>query len=516
MWLIILLKTVDMKIFKWLSVLVLLPMLVACFSDKTTDATNPISDIIIEQGIDTLYNIHQHDTLLIKPVITQKGENKPLSYTWEIDLKPYSHEETFTYIGKDLGKFNCRLIVENEDGKSFFPFIMYVNSDYEYGITVLSQAPDGRSMLSFMQEPMESGDTAKFTVDDCFARNNPDIEFAAGAADVVQSGGRLIIACQGGGENNDVPMIYYLNEKTMVVENMFAVPEFDDFKPTILGVPSVCPEASVYPIVCENGKVYDFSVNEAVVSKPRKLKYTYAQNCVLNVSGGYYDIVLFDKENSGMSLIYNGYGPFYCGEPYNMMLGDSLFPIKNHFLNRELVTMTKIYMTPEQKNKTGHQEFFAMSSEIGNPRALVRTDVLYTDFWGYDYENQQTVFYNSNSKSVSNFSNNPIGVGTPCIANKTYGTLLFADGNVVRCWNYTSELSDLPKAKKLVQVGSPQAKIVGFEMSADHKITYVAFYEPMKSGLNGSVWLFDTDTGKVLEKHNNFCYRPVKMFYKTR
>lgn len=513
-----------MKIFKWLLLLVL-PLLVACFEDNSTPADKPLSNITIEQGIDSVYNISKFDTLVIKPVISQENVDKPLSYTWEIDLEPYSHDEVFKYVGNDLGKFNCRLIVENEDGKAFFPFVLYVNSDYEYGITVLSQDAKGNSMLSFMQEPMSEGDTAKFTSYDCFARNNPDETFAAGAIDVVQCGGRLIIACQGGGDRNDAPTIYYLNEKTMVVENMFTVTEYDDFKPTILGVPPVSPIGSVYPILCENGKVYDFSVNEGVVSAPLKHKYTYAQNCIVNVDGGYYDILLFDNDNKGMSLIYNGYGPYYCGEPYNMMLDDSLYASKNHFVNRKLVTMVKIRMTPEQKSVTGHQEFLAMTTLADDPGVSTCTEVLYTDFWGYDYVNQTPVFHFANQQFTTMIDkttmtdNNPINISTPCIANKTHYTMFFATGNQVRRWNYTSDIENLKSLKTspvLLTVGSPAAQITGFEMSEDHKVTYVSFYEPKKEGLNGSVWLFDTDTGKVLEKHNNFCYRPVKMFYKTR
>ena len=53
-------------------------------------------------------------------------------------------------------------------------------------------------------------------------------------------------------------------------------------------------------------------------------------------------------------------------------------------------------------------------------------------------------------------------------------------------------------------------------MSEDHLKTYVAFYEPDQDGLNGSVWVFDTDKGTVLEKYDNVCYEPVKMFYKKR
>ena len=170
-----------MKTYKWLLLLVAFPLFVACFEDKSTPADKLLSNITIEQGIDSVYNIYKFDTLVIKPVISQENVDKPLSYVWEINLEPYSFEEVFKYVGHDLGKFNCRLIVENEDGKAFFPFVLHVNSDYEYGITVLSRDNDGNSMLSFMQEPMTEGDTAKFTAYDCFARNNPDEAFAAGA-----------------------------------------------------------------------------------------------------------------------------------------------------------------------------------------------------------------------------------------------------------------------------------------------------------------------------------------------
>ena len=508
-------RKVYMKQNKWL-ILLFLPLFVACFQDNTTLADKLLSHITIEQGIDSVYNIYKFDTLVIKPVISQENVDKPLSYTWEVNLEPYSHDEVFEYVGKELGKFNCRLIVENEDGKSFFPFLLYVNSDYEYGITVLSCDDGGNSMLSFMQEPMTADVDAQFTSYDCFSHNNPDTDFAAGAADVVQCGGRLIIACQGGGNRDDDPTIYYLNEKTMVIENMFTVPEYDDFEPTALGVPTISPEGSNYPILCKNGKVYDFSVVEGVVSKPRKLKYTYAQKCLTNVNQGtYYDILLFDNDNKGLSLIYYGNGPYYCSESYHLMLDDSLFSTKNHFADMELVTMTEIRMTQKQKSITGHQEFLAMTRIAGDGGRGTQTQVLYTDFWGYDYVNQKPVFFTENTQ-VENLMKNPVEITTPCIANKTNYTFFFADGNKVRVWNYVSDLAGLPNAKTLLTVGSPFAKITGFEMSEDHEKTYVSFYDPERPGLNGSVWVFETATGKVLERHNNFCYKPVKMFYKTR
>ena len=68
-----------MKNFKWLLLLVSFPLSVACFQDKSTPADRPLSNITIEQGIDSVYNIYKFDTLVIKPVITQENMDKPLS-----------------------------------------------------------------------------------------------------------------------------------------------------------------------------------------------------------------------------------------------------------------------------------------------------------------------------------------------------------------------------------------------------------------------------------------------------
>ena len=120
-----------MRIYKILTLLLPALLFVACFEDDTTNGNRILSEITIEGGIDSIYNIDKQETLRIVPVISQKNVEKPLSYTWEIELVPYSNDAEFVYVGEKLGSFNCRLIVENEDGKAFFPFKLNVNSPYE-------------------------------------------------------------------------------------------------------------------------------------------------------------------------------------------------------------------------------------------------------------------------------------------------------------------------------------------------------------------------------------------------
>lgn len=491
----------------------LLPLCVACFDDDTSEATRPLSEIVIEEGsIKEVYNVDKNETLVISPVLTQTNTEKPLNYVWEIDLKTYSTEKELNFHAKELGTFNCRFIVENEDGKTFFPFKLNVNSPYEEGITVISTDAQGKSMLSFMQTPLNPADKPQFTQGDCFALNNPDYTLASNAVDIVQSSGRLIIACQGSGVEDDIASIYYLNEKTLVLENLLRVPEYADFVPVALGIPASDYQGIAYPVLCENGKVYEFSTTEGTLTPPRKLQSTYALSCIVNSNGGYYyDILFWDKEIGGLALIYNAYGPYYCSSKYHASRDECTGEL-NYFNGKDFVSMTKVRMTDEQL-KTNNPEFVIVTKN----ESLFYKSIIETSFWDYNWDTMENYLVTS-GLSMTGFSMMPVALNetTPCIANKTYLSLLFADGNKVRRWNYTTNQL-LTAADELLTVGKgDNAVITSFEISKDHTKTYVAFYEPDVEGLNGSVWVFNTDTGEVLEEYNNICYKPTKMIYKNK
>ena len=91
----------------------------SCVNDSTTLPTRPLSEITIVSGIDSIYNINKNEALRIKPALQQSNTPKELTYTWEVDQQVYSHDEEFNYPARQLGTFLCRLIVENEDGKTY-------------------------------------------------------------------------------------------------------------------------------------------------------------------------------------------------------------------------------------------------------------------------------------------------------------------------------------------------------------------------------------------------------------
>lgn len=503
-----------MKLQNILTIAILTITLSSCFEDETTMGNRPISEIIIDStSIQAVYNINKNETCTISPVVSQTSGEKELTYTWEINLETYSHDPVFTYVGKELGSYQCRLIVENNDGKTFFPFKINVNSPYEEGLTIISKDSEGNSMLSFMLTPADGSEPTGFMSGDQFSVNNPEYSFAANPADIVQSSGSLILACQGATDGSSPATIYYINEKTFVVENMLTAPEYPDFKPTQMGIPSMGASGVAYPILCENGKVYEFSTTEGALAKPVKLTYTYAQTALVYDEGkyGYYNLLYWDKEINALSLIYNGYGPYYCGKTY-LQKRDACQGSANFFDGLSIRKMVLINMTDEQRSSGAIPEVLVITQ---NAMGMWQKSRISVSFWEYSYETMENSLWDNGGYEVCNIGTLSLNETTPCVANKTYTSMLFAEGNKIKRWNYTTK-QWINTAEILQTIGSESAIITCIELSADHKETYVAFYEPEQQGLNGSVWVIDTDKGTILRKYDNVCYQPVKIMYKKK
>lgn len=505
-----------MKTYKIIASLLLATLMVSCFEDETSIA-NPsiLSEITIQEGsIDKVYNIQKNETLTISPILSQSNREKPLKYTWEINLETYSNEKDFEFYGERLGEYNCRFIVENEDGKTFFPFKLFVNSPYEEGITVLSADNNGRPVLSFMQKPANDDEVGTFTTEELLTLNNEDIYFANNPIDMLHSDATVFMACQGGGATGDAPAIYYLNEKTFVVENMFTVPEYPTFKPTKILMPSsyagyVLP----FSMLSEDGKMYNFSVTNAAVEPSQKLAYTYSQATHFDDGGGRYAMVVWDKDAKALANLYNGgYGPYYFGPKRHLSRLDDDFEENNFFGSQGLdfITMVSVRASADQIRLDGYEVI--VLTKKGN---MCYKSVIESSFWGTDDTNNYIMLIDNKKPAMTSFKAPAIDENTPCIASKTYLSMFYAEGNKVRKWNYTTT-QQITAATTHLTVGSETAVITGFEMSADQNVTYVSFYEPAQEGKNGSVWAFDTDKGTVLNKWNNICYKPVKMIYKVK
>ncbi|MCD8317910.1 MAG: hypothetical protein LUC45_03225 [Paraprevotella sp.] len=140
---------------------------------------------------------------------------------------------------------------------------------------------------------------------------------------------------------------------------------------------------------------------------------------------------------------------------------------------------------------------------------------LHAAFWRMSDELGKPVLVDNGGKTMAGIGSCNLTAESPMVASRGYYALLYGDGNKVYRWNYTTS-QRLDQTSVHATVGSAQAVITGLELSSDQKETFVAFYEPEEKGLNGHVWVIDTDKGTILRKYDNVCYRPVKIMYKKK
>ncbi len=502
-----------MNVMKIRNIILLLGVLLltGCISDDTTHGDGVISVIKIDPAsLQEVYDIDKNETIVLQPKVTQEGLERDLTYTWEIDQKVFSTDRELTYVGDRLGTFQCRLIVENEDGKDFFPFTINVNSPYEQGYAMISVDEQGKSMISFMMTDRKDGVEEYFIEGDCFGVNNKDEVFASNVADIVHCDGTLILACKGSDDSSDPGTIYYLNDKTLVVENKLSTSEYPDFKPMFMAIPSHGSAGVSYPILSEDGKVYEFSTAEGVLNRAVKLQHTYASKGEVysGGSGSYYSLYFWEKEIGALAMIYNGYGPFYCSTEYlcerQECEGDM-----NYFNGREFVTMC----IPQQERKSTAATELVVVTKNAATYQKARLDG--TGLWSYNADLQKSVLVEHGKGLAGIAGKVKLTSESPIVGSGKYLAIMYADGNSVYRWNYTTN-QRIEQAAELVKVGSADAVVTSMTLSENQEELFIAFYEPQQSGLNGHIWVVNTDTGEFIRKYENIGYRPVKLIYKKK
>ena len=80
-------------------------------------------------------------------------------------------------------------------------------------------------------------------------------------------------------------------------------------------------------------------------------------------------------------------------------------------------------------------------------------------------------------------------------------------------WTYNQ--SEIP-SKAFITL--PDGEIIKcMSQSADHKQLYIGTYNSSRSDLKGSLYIYDSDTGKVIGKpYEGVADEPVKVMYKVK
>lgn len=130
-------------------------ILVGCAEDKGSYEYLDINEISIS-GIDAEY--HVIALRAPEPAITPKleftmGKQADVSYSWQIDSKEVcDHPSLDVPIEVGSGEHSAMLIVtNNETGLKYYqPFTIFVETQFTYGLAVLSEREDGVSDLAFL------------------------------------------------------------------------------------------------------------------------------------------------------------------------------------------------------------------------------------------------------------------------------------------------------------------------------------------------------------------------------
>ena len=97
--------------------------------------------------------------------------------------------------------------------------------------------------------------------------------------------------------------------------------------------------------------------------------------------------------------------------------------------------------------------------------------------------------------------------------NDPSSCLFFGNQNMVYKWTYNQ--SEIP-SKAFITL--PDGEIIKcMNQSADHKQLYVGTYNSSRSDLKGSLYIYDSDTGKAIGKpYEGVADEPVKVMYKVK
>lgn len=503
----------------------------SCAGDDTTTGGNPISTITIDENcIQEEYNLNKNDILTITPQISQTIAGKEINYEWEVEHETYSNEPELVYNCTKLGTFNCRLIVSNEDGKAFFPFVINVNTPYEEGVTIISTDPTGKSMLSFMLHNID-GSEDSFYQGDMFTLNNPEMNFASNVSDMMVTNGSLVISCKGNGSSSEPGTIYYLNGKTFDIENFIEVPEYPDFQPIKMLVPSsVGMGGASYPVLSANGEIFGLASTEGTVTPLPKYDSTYntlAYATGKSSTGMAYPFLVWD-ENLGVPILMDSNSIFYFISDYTEAKRLPEKGVVNATNNIFATNKDEIvaFFIPEWTTKdlvlkgtSRDPEIYVITKSNGQ----LRRSKFGNSVWAGSYPNyyfdcdQSQLFYTIGNDGDAGFT-----AGVPMVVSNTNKMAFYGSGNKLYMWPY--EQNTLAYSTVLTEIGNPSSVITSIELSTDQKTLYIASYDPTQAGLNGSCHLVtvnkNTATDDVtvggITNYNNVSYKPVKIMYKNK
>lgn len=456
--------------------------LYSCYDDDSTLGKKEVSQVTISAAHDTLTTSFGEELVISHLNIEQSGKELPLTYEWaygQLDIssgvvKPYPIKDTLhvvstdpelRYAFRDLGTFGLRLKVDNGETTSFKYFILQIDTEFSEGITILSRDNVGKGRVSFMKtltkEEIASGKLPAFRTD-IMEIANPGMELE-NVTDMVPNGGRLMISSGSNGR------IYNMDSRTFDVE-------------TATSFTSKFPNANVKQFVA----ISAYS-NMHVLSEDNRA-YVYETDMdELLVLGAFVNLEVDAgvRYNKPVFINYENSTLYAPNTSSGIVTSGAIFT--DYDIVNACFVNTYLYVFATYKNDPLHVYLARTTASFGKPSAANIVD----------YKSVRSICLDRNSMMV----------GT-----KVYNCIYYTYNNAIYRWDPTREL---PTTSSITVPDGME--ITTISVDPDQKLLYVGLYEANSTKeLKGSLYIYNADTGVLVEKYSNIADKPVQVLYKER
>ena len=452
------------------------------YDDDTTSGRKEVSLLTITAAHDTLTTSFGEELVVNHLKIEQSGEELPLTYEWaygDLDIsggavKPYPIKDTLhvvstdpelKYAFRELGTFALRLKVDNGETTIFKFFILQIDTEFSEGITILSRDDAGKGRLSFMKtltkEEISGGKVPTFRTD-IMEIANPGMELE-NVTDMIQQGGRLMVSSGSNGR------IYNMDSRSFDIE-------------TATSFGGKFPGANIQQFVA----ISAYS-NMHVLSE-NKRAYVYETDVDELLVLDAFDGLEVDAGVSHSKPVFINYG---TSTMYAPSTSSGAVNSGTIFTNYDIVNAcfinTYLYVFSTDKNDPLHIYIPRTSASFAKPTAANTVD----------YQSSQPIGMDRNSMTV----------GT-----KVYNCIYYTYNNEIYRWDPGRQLPTTPSIT--VPTGM---EITTIAVDPDQKLLYVGLYESGSTKeLKGCLYIYDADSGELLETYDNIADRPVRVIYKER
>lgn len=454
----------------------------ACIDDKSKDAHIQLSHITIQSERDTFY-CDYGSVQEIQANVSQDMDGQELHYEWraryiladgeekqDVDsLKYISTEPVLKYSFPQLGEFQVRLRVSNEDVSEMHYYRVFVQTGFNEGLLVLSADEQKKGRTSFLRTQNENdlvtGSEYEFKLN-AFEAVNPEFPFND-PTDVVKEGQRLAISCR------EDQVIYIFNNKTFdLLSRVDLKVDFAWMRPIKMG--NIMATNTV-PVLSERGDFGQLNLQYGFVYDDGFYPETSVYDRYYSTKNGVHCFV--DNENSRID--YFRYRAFNSGDIF-----------KGYHINNVFITNSNDLWTVATNEKSGR--------------------VKITKFSKFDFFQGP---FTEESASLETATIATLTEEAQMIENSVFHVCFYTNGSALYQWKMMEGAAIVPLPTDPVYTA--EGEITCFASSTNERYLYLGVWNPSaETELKGSVLVYDVQSHQIVKEYPGIADKPIKILYK--